>query len=218
MTMAGQQTNQENANANEENHNEELSETFGEDASSNSDQNENTSEQASTQDDNDAPNPANESAGPSGNEPQIHQLKDQLLRNMAELENTRRRHKQQLEDASKFAVSKFAKDLIEVVENLFRATNSVDPQTIEGNDALKNFYDGVEMTKKNLLATLERHGIERIAPNKGEPFNPNTHEAVAHVPSPDAEPGSVIDMVQAGYQIHERLLRPAMVAVAKGQE
>lgn len=216
--MSAQQSNNENPNTNEQGQNDELSEQFTEKASEQDSANENHTSEESTSEtqENEAVN-ASDNSDPNANNTQINELKDQLLRHMAELENTRRRHKQQLEDASKFAVSKFVKDLIEVVENLFRATNSIDQAALEQNEALKSFYDGIEMTKKDLLSTLERHGVKRISPSKGDAFDPNTHEAVAHVPTPDAEPGTVIDIVQAGYQIQERLLRPAMVAVAKEQ-
>ena len=147
---------------------------------------------------------------------QILELKDQLLRSVAELENSRKRHKSQLEDSNKYAVSKFAKDLIEVVENLYRATNSIKQEELDSNEGLKKFYDGIEMTKKDLLSTLDRHGVKRIDPVKGDEFDPNLHEAVANIPAPDTEDGCVVDAVQAGYVINDRLLRPAMVAVAKG--
>lgn len=203
MTGANQQTNsnqEPQENTNEQEQAEALQDTDQEATLEGADQS--NEEQANTAED----------------APKADELKDQLLRTLAELDNTRKRHKTQLDDTNKYAVSKFARDLIEVVENLYRAIHSVDESQLEENAPLKQFYDGVLMTKKELLSSFEKQGIQRIAPEKGEAFNHHQHEAVAHVPVPDAEAGSIVDVVQAGYMIHDRLLRPAMVAVAKENE
>lgn len=145
---------------------------------------------------------------------EIAQLKDQLMRSMAEVENTRRRSRQQIEDASKYAVSNFAKDMINVLDNLYRASENIPEEQLAESAVLKQINDGVEMIKNELITVCEKHGINRIYP-LDESFNPEFHQAVAHVPSPDKTPNTVIDVVQAGYTLKDRLLRPAMVAVAK---
>ncbi len=149
---------------------------------------------------------------------EIRLLKDQLLRAMAETENVRRRAEKQIEDAGKYAVTGFARDLISVLENLYRAEGAITAETIEETPLLKTLYEGVEMTKRELLTIFERHGITRIDPALGENFDPHLHQAVAQVPNPDIAPGTIAHVMQAGYTIKERLLRPAMVAVAKEGE
>jgi molecular chaperone GrpE len=141
-------------------------------------------------------------------------LKDQLLRALAEMENMRKRNAKEVQDARKFGLSAFAQDLIQVVENIYRARSAITTPDQEITGEFKAFVDGMQMTIKELEKTLSRHGITRIYPI-GSQFDPNLHQAVAHVPSPDKEDGTVIDVVTAGYTIHDRLLRPAIVAVAK---
>jgi molecular chaperone GrpE len=148
-------------------------------------------------------------------ESEVAALKDQLLRALAENENVKRRMEKQIEENAKFAVTSFAKDLISVMENLHRATDSVPDELISNNILLKNIKDGVDMTKRELFAVFERNGIKRISPNIGDPFDHNTHQAVAHVPAENVPAGHIAQVLQAGYTIHERLLRPAMVAVCK---
>lgn len=149
---------------------------------------------------------------------EINILKDQLLRAMAETENVRRRAEKQVEDAAKYAVTGFARDLINVLENLYRAGESVTPEAMEEIPLLKNISDGVEMTKRELLNVFDRYGITRIDPTIGEEFNPHLHQAVSQVPAPDIAAGTIAHVMQAGYTIKDRLLRPAMVAVAKEAE
>jgi molecular chaperone GrpE len=151
-------------------------------------------------------------------ERESHLLKDQLLRAMAETENVRRRAEKQVDDAAKYAVTSFARDLINVLENLYRAGEAITPEAIEENPLLKNIHDGVEMTKRELLGVFDRHGITRIDPVIGEAFDPHLHQAVAQFPSQDVPPGAIAHVMQAGYAIKDRLLRPAMVAVAKEQD
>lgn len=141
------------------------------------------------------------------------QLKDQLLRALAEVENTRRRAQREVEDARKYAVANFARDVLTVADNLSRALAAV-PEDAVGGDDLKALVDGMSLTERELLAMLERHGIRKIEP-KGEKFDHNLHQAMFEVESPDAEPGTVVEVAQAGYVIGDRLLRPAMVGVAK---
>lgn len=146
-------------------------------------------------------------------EKELAAMKDQALRALAETENTRRRSERELADMSKYAVSNFAKDLVNVLENLQRATDAIPPELRANQPAVASLATGVEMTLKELLTTFERYGIVRIDPI-GQKFDHNYHQAVAQIDSPGAEPGSVVQVLQAGYSIHDRLLRPAMVAVA----
>lgn len=151
-------------------------------------------------------------------EEQLAMLKDQLLRAVAETENVRRRAERQVDDAAKYAVTNFARDLISVLENLYRAGETISPEALDDNPLLKNISEGVEMTKKELLTVFERHGIKRIDPTIGEMFDHNLHQAVAQVPGTGNAAGSIVHVMQAGYIIKDRLLRPAMVAVAKEGE
>ncbi len=140
-------------------------------------------------------------------------MKDQALRALAEVENTRRRSERELADMSKYAVTNFAKDLVNVLENLQRATDAIPPELRANQPAVASLATGVEMTLKELLTTFERYGIVRIDP-MGQKFDHNYHQAVAQIDTPGAEAGTVVQVLQAGYTIHDRLLRPAMVAVA----
>ena len=142
-------------------------------------------------------------------------LKDQLMRSVAETENLRKRTERELADARKYAVTGFARDMVNVVENLQLALQNIPAEDRKNNDKIDNLAQGVEMTYNELLRVFEGNGIVRIDP-KGEPFNHNHHQAVAQVEDPDATPGTVTQVLQAGYIIHDRLLRPAMVTVAKG--
>lgn len=146
-------------------------------------------------------------------EGELAAMKDQALRAMAETENTRRRSERELADMNKYAVTNFAKDLVNVLENLQRATDAIPAELRSSQPAVNSLATGVEMTLKELLTVFERYGIVRIDP-MGQKFDHNYHQAVAQVDAPDAEPGSVVQVLQAGYSIHDRLLRPAMVAVA----
>ena len=147
-------------------------------------------------------------------EEQIAQLKDQLLRVMAENENVRRRAQRDVEDASKYAVSSFARDILTIGDNLVRALESVPEEARDGNESLAGLLDGVTMTQREFATTIERYGIKRIDP-KGEKFDHNFHQAVFEVEDAENPPGTVVQVVQQGYLIGDRLLRPAMVGVAK---
>jgi molecular chaperone GrpE len=140
---------------------------------------------------------------------EIADLKDKLLRALAETENVRRRGAKDREDMAKFAVSGFARDMVKIAEDLHRA---VDSANAGASDAL---IEGVRLTEKELLTTLERHGIKRVDPKSGEKFNHDLHEAMFEVPTDAQEPGTIVQVMEAGYTIHDRLLRPARVGVAK---
>ena len=139
-------------------------------------------------------------------------LKDQVLRYAAEMENTRRRAEREANDARAYAIQKFARDLLGVADNLSRAlaaepSESVDP-------IVKNFMVGVEMTEKELQGAFERNGLKRIHPAKGDKFDPHQHQAMMEQPDADVPPGAVIQVMQTGYELLGRLIRPAMVVVA----
>ncbi len=147
---------------------------------------------------------------------QVADLKDQLLRNVAEGENIRRRARLDVEEKGKYAVTGFARDLVSVAENLQRAVDSI-PAEESSNDALKNLKIGVEMTLQELLSVMEKHGIKRIHP-QGEAFDHNFHQAVVQIDNESQINGTILQVLQAGYVIHDRLLRPAMVGVAKSSQ
>ena len=137
------------------------------------------------------------------------------LRALAEAENTRRRAQRDIEENSKYAISGFARDILPVADNLRRAIESVSSEARQADERLDKFVAGVELTEREFLAILERHGIQRFDPT-GQPFDHNFHQAMMQVDSPTHAPGTVVQVFQAGYTIHGRLLRPAMVTVAKG--
>ncbi len=146
---------------------------------------------------------------------EIAQLKEQLLRMTADAENSRKRNAKQVEDASKFAINKFAQDLIEVLENLYMATDSIPNEELEKNSSLLSIYKGIEMTKTTLLKVFEKYGLKRIMPELGENFDHNYHEAVSHIEHNELPANSVTNVMRAGYSLHDRLIKPAMVVVAK---
>ncbi len=142
-------------------------------------------------------------------------LRDQLLRTLADAENTRRRAERDRDEATKYGISKFAKDLLTVADNLRRALEAV-AQTADAADALKALAEGVAATEREMLAVFERNGLEKIDP-ADEPFDPNVHQAMFEMPGTDKPAGTVVQVMAPGYQLHGRLLRPAMVGVAKGE-
>jgi len=144
------------------------------------------------------------------------QLKDQLLRAMAETENTRRRAQRDREDAQKYGVSNFARDMLTVADNLRRALDAIPAAQLEIDEALKTLYEGVAATERQLEAALAKQQIERIWP-EGERFDANMHQAMFEVPNTGKPAGTVVQVMQAGYRIHDRLLRPALVGVAKAE-
>lgn len=146
---------------------------------------------------------------------ELDETKDRLIRTLAEIENLRRRHARELEEARKYAITGFARELLEVSDNLQRALASVPPKAREKIDLIKNLADGVGMTERTLLACFERHQMAKVEPVKGEKFDPTRHQAMFEVETDDQPPGTVAQVVQPGYVIADRLLRPAMVGVAK---
>ncbi len=148
-------------------------------------------------------------------EVEVASLKDQLLRALAETENLRRRSQREREDAVKYAAAPLIKDLVGVVDNLRRAMNSVSSEALEADEHLKTLMTGLEMTEKELNAVFEKHHIVRIEP-LGERLDPHYHEAMYEIPDPEAASGTVLQVLQPGYRLHGRLLRPAQVGVAKG--
>ena len=144
-------------------------------------------------------------------------LKDQLLRTLAESENMRRRAEREREDTEKYAIAKFAREVLSVADNLHRALENI-PADARGSDELLNTLAvGVEATERELAAVFERQGIRRIDP-VDEKFDPHLHQAIAEVPGTGKPAGTVVQVMRAGYILQDRLLRPAMVAVAKGGE
>jgi molecular chaperone GrpE len=143
------------------------------------------------------------------------ELKDRLLRTLAEMENLRKRTEREVADVRLYGISAFARDILTVADNMHRALNALDTELREKADAsIKALLDGVELTERELMKVLEKHGVRRIEP-LGEKFDPNKHQAMYEVPEPSAAPGSVVQVIQAGYLIGDRVLRPALVAVAK---
>lgn len=141
-------------------------------------------------------------------------IKDQALRALAEAENTRKRTERDRQDTAKFAVSSFARDLLSVADNLRRALSAITPEQRENSAELKNIYTGVEATERELLGLFERNSIRKIEP-LGQKFDPNLHEVLFEVDG-GKEPGTVMQVIEPGYTIHDRLLRPARVGVSKG--
>jgi molecular chaperone GrpE len=143
-------------------------------------------------------------------------LKEKLLRTLADMENLRRRTEREIADARTYAVTNFARDMLNVADNFQRAIDSVPAEAREAGDpALKALIEGVELTEREMLKILERYGVKRLDP-QGEKFDPNLHQAMFEVPNPDVPNGTVVQVVQTGYVIGERVLRPALVGVAKG--
>ena len=148
-------------------------------------------------------------------EAEVAKYKDQALRALAEQENVRRRAQRDREDALKFATSGFAKDLVTVADNLRRAIESVPEAQAAKDELLKGLMSGVSATERELLGAFEKHGIRKLDP-MGEKFDHNFHQAIFELESTGKPAGTVVQVLQAGYTLHDRLLREAMVGVAKG--
>ena len=143
-------------------------------------------------------------------------LKDKLLRALADTENMRRRAERESADARLYAVTSFARDMLNVADNVRRALDSVpEAERAAAEGALKALVEGIELTERDLAKTLERHGVKRLEP-EGQRFDPNRHQAMFEVPNPEVPAGTVVQVVQSGYVIGERVLRPALVGVARG--
>lgn len=145
---------------------------------------------------------------------EVDKLKDQLLRTLAELENYRKRAEREREEMAKFAITGFARDLLTVPDNLRRALESVPVDHEKPAELLNTLLEGVEITEKELLTTFKKHGIEKIEP-LGQPFDHHLHQAMFELEDQDQPAGTVVHVLQPGYSLNGRLLRPAMVGVAK---
>ena len=144
---------------------------------------------------------------------ELAETKDQALRTVADAQNIKRRAEADVEKARKFALEKFASELLVVADNMERALEAADKE----NEVVKPLIEGVELTQKSLVATLEKFNVEQVDP-AGEPFDPQLHQAMSMVENPDVEPNTVIHVMQKGYTLSGRLLRPAMVMVSKAAE
>jgi molecular chaperone GrpE len=144
------------------------------------------------------------------------ELKDKLLRTLAEMENLRRRTEREVADAKAYAVSGFARDLLGVADNLRRGLESLDASGRSSLDAgAKLMVEGVELTERELIKTLDKHGVKKLDP-LGQKFDPNLHQAMFEAPDPTQAKGHVVVVVQSGYAISGRVLRPALVGVSSG--
>jgi molecular chaperone GrpE len=144
------------------------------------------------------------------------QLKDRVLRTLAEMENLRRRTEREVSDAKVYGVSSFARDMLTVVDNLSRALEHLPAEARASADpAIRSMIEGVELTARDLEAALGRHGVKRLDP-KGQKFDPNLHQAIFEAPDETVPSGTVSQVVQTGWTIGDRVLRPAMVGVSKG--
>ena len=145
---------------------------------------------------------------------EVKDLKDKLLRTLAEQENLRRRTEREVADSRQYAVTSFAREMLTVADNLRRAIQAVPAEARAADLALANLMDGVDATERGLEQTLTKFGVRQVSP-KGQKFDPAIHQAMYELETPDSPPGNVTDVIQAGYVIGERVLRPALVAIAK---
>jgi molecular chaperone GrpE len=144
------------------------------------------------------------------------ELKDRLLRTLADMENLRRRTEREIADTRQYAVASFARDLLAVADNMERALNTLSADFRDQADpVVKSHIEGVELTERELLKVMEKHGIRKFDP-QGQKFDPNLHQAMMQVPDPSVPDGTVVQVMAPGYMIGERVLRPALVGVAKG--
>jgi molecular chaperone GrpE len=143
------------------------------------------------------------------------EFKDKLLRTLAEMENLRRRTEREVTDARVYAIASFARDVLAVADNMHRALETAGPELREQADAkVKALIEGVELTERELLKSLEKNGVRKFSP-EGEKFDPNVHQAMYEIQNSDLPPGSVGQVIQSGYMIGDRVLRPALVGVVK---
>ncbi|HMM93219.1 nucleotide exchange factor GrpE [Bradyrhizobium sp.] len=147
---------------------------------------------------------------------EVAETRDKMLRTLAEMENLRRRTAREVADARAYGITGFARDILEIADNLQRAIDAIPAEAKESADpGIKAFIEGVELTERSLLNTLEKNGVKKFDPT-GEKFDPNFQQAMYEVPDPSVPSGTVVHVVQAGFTIGERVLRPAMVGVSKG--
>jgi molecular chaperone GrpE len=146
---------------------------------------------------------------------EVAELKDKHLRALAEMENLRRRTEREVVDSRLYAITGFARDVLGIADNMRRALETVGPGVREAAEGgVKPLIEGVELTERELLKVLEKHGVKKFEP-LGAKFDPNLHQAMYEVPDPSVPTGTVVQVIQAGFKIGERMLRPAMVAVSK---
>jgi molecular chaperone GrpE len=144
------------------------------------------------------------------------ELKDKVLRTLAEMENLRRRTEREVADARTYGIASFARDVLGIADNMQRALDAAQQELSGSTDpGVKTLLEGVELTERELLKALERNGVKRFDP-QGEKFDPNLHQAMYEVPDESVPSGMVMQVIQPGYMISERILRPALVAVSKG--
>lgn len=146
---------------------------------------------------------------------EVGESRERVLRTLAEMENLRRRSDREKSDVSKFAITRFARDMLTVADNLERAIGAVPPGAVDKDATLKAFFDGVELTQRELLNVLERHGVKKVEAD-GQRFDPNLHQAMMEMEDKDVPAGTVIKSFQPAFVIEDRILRPAMVVVSKG--
>jgi len=147
---------------------------------------------------------------------EVAETRDKMLRTLAEMENLRKRTSREVADARLYGITGFARDVLDIADNLQRALDAVPDETRAAADpGLKALIEGVELTERSLHNTLEKNGVRKFDPS-GEKFDPNFQQAMYEVPDPSVPAGTVVQVVQAGYMIGERVLRPALVAVSKG--
>ncbi|XOZ33076.1 nucleotide exchange factor GrpE [Halomonadaceae bacterium KBTZ08] len=183
-----------------------------------------TGESAGAEDAAPEPGAAEEAASSEGGEGEAAQLREQLeqqkeevMRAKAEMQNIRRRADIDVEKAHKFGIEKFVKELLPVVDSLEKAVESTQGQEVQNEEVLTRIKEGVDMTLDMFVGALSKFNVEQINP-VGEPFDPQKHEAMSMVPSNEAEPNTVIAVMQKGYLLHDRVVRPAMVMVAKADD
>ena len=177
-------------------------------------------------------NDATDARPPSGTEPapdaapepvpstaldrELADTKDRLLRTLAEMENMRKRTEREVADSRVYGITAFARDILTVADNMHRAMQALDDELrTKADSGVKALLDGVELTERELMNVLEKHGVKRIEP-LGQKFDPNRHQAMYEVEDPSVPSGTIVQVVQAGYLLGDRVLRPALVAVAKG--
>ncbi len=144
---------------------------------------------------------------------ELEEAKQQILYAQAEIQNVRRRAEKEVQDAHAYAATKFARDVLSVADNLGRALDAI-PAAMREDEAGKSLVTGLEATQRELASVLDRNGITKIEA-MGQPLDPNRHQAMMEMPNADAEPGTIVMEMQSGYMIKDRLLRPALVGVAK---
>lgn len=165
---------------------------------------------------NPTPEPTNDGAASiAALQAELAEAKDKMLRALADAENTRKRSERMQIDTTKYAVAGFARDLLDVADNLRRAIDAAPAEGRGANELLNTVLQGIEATERSMLASLEKNGVRKIAPSSGQ-FDPNHHEVMFEADVPGKKAGEIIQLIEPGYMIHDRLLRPARVGVAKG--